>query len=714
MQLSFALLLACSWSSAQALNLREGVNPIRKIVTLLQGMQKEIEADGKKEEAAFDKFMCYCDGNSGSMADSNSKSKQMVETLTAKFASLKAEKSQMDQELKGHQDSRAAAKQDLSKAENIRNKEHEDFVATSTDQEQNINAMQRAIAALEKGMGSFLQMPAAQVSRVSNAVEASSTVDDWQKESIMALLQGKQDYAPQSGQITGMLKAMLDEMQGDNKSTKNDEFSAAKAYEELKAAKTDEVNAATAAIEQKTKRSGALAVEIVQTEDDLEDTQAEIAETESFLGDLQSQCASKKSEWAERQKTRAEEVSAISEAIRILNDDDSLDLFKKTAFVQQQGMRFLQKDSNLSVARRARHLVVSLMQTGRSNESQLAFLAAALQSKKVDFSKITGMVEGMVGVLEKEQGDDDAQKGFCDSELAKSAKDKADTEDKLASLAAAIDEMSAASATLKDEIAGLQGEIKALDKAVAEATETRKSEHAAFLQAQAENQAATQLVEAARNRLFKVYRPNMYKEEQRRELTEEERIAVSAGAPDPRDAEEAAEEAERQRSSIAGTGISSPVFAQIRAASNVVPPPPPETFGAYQKKDTKSNGVIGLMDMMVDDLKRDHTEAKHAEETAQKDYERLMSTSQKSREQMAKSITEKESADAEYMEKLENAKTDQASTTDALQKLHEFIAGLHADCDFLVENYDVRKEARTNEVEGLKNAKAVLSGASFE
>ena len=61
-------------------------------------------------------------------------------------------------------------------------------------------------------------------------------------------------------------------------------------------------------------------------------------------------------------------------------------------------------------------------------------------------------------------------------------------------------------------------------------------------------------------------------------------------------------------------------------------------------------------------------------------------------------ITEKESADAEYMEKIENAKTDQASTTDALAKLAEFIAGLHADCDFLLANFDVRKEARTNEV----------------
>merc|ERR1719240_1269315 len=205
------------------------------------------------------------------------------------------------------------------------------------------------------------------------------------------------------------------------------------------------------------------------------------------------------------------------------------------------------------------------------------------------------MIDGMVTVLSKEQEDDDAQKSFCSSELEKSA---------------------------------------------AEATEQRKSEHAAFVQAQAENQAATALVEKAKNRLFKVYRPGLYKEEARRELTEEERILVNSGQPD-------------------------------------------------------------------------HSDAEYAEETAQKDYETLMAASQKSREQMAESITEKESANAEWGEKIEVAKTEQASTTDALAKLKELIAGLHAECDFLLENYDTRKEARTNEVEGLKNAKAVLSGASF-
>merc|ERR1719324_1477496 len=517
-----------------------------------------------------------------------------------------------------------------------------------------------------------------------------------------------------SAQITGMLKAMLDEMSADAAATKKDEASSVEGYGELKAAKTAEVNAATSAIEKKTKRSGELAVEIAQTEDDLEDTKAEGAETEKFLGDLATQCKSKKDEWAERQKMRAEEVSAISEAIAILNDDDSLDLFKKTAFTQK-GMRFLQRDAQLSVTRRARHLVMALVQTGRSHESTLTFIATALKSKKVDFSKISGMIDGMVDVLSKEQGDDDAQKGFCTAELEKDASEKADTEEKLASLAASLEDMSATSATLSEEIAALQKEIKELDTAVAEATEQRKSEHATFVQMAAENQAATALVEKAKNRLFKVYRPGLYKEEARRELTEEERILVNSGQPDPRDAEEAFMNA-GGRGGIQNTGIVSPIsFAQVRVATNngVVPPPPPETFGAYQKKDGKSNGVIGLMEMMIKDLKTDHSDAEYAEETAQKDYEKLMAASQKSREQMAESITEEESANAEWGEKIETAKTDQASTTDALAKLKELIAGLHAECDFLLENYDARKEARTNEVEGLKNAKAVLSGASF-
>merc|ERR1719456_340920 len=188
--------------------------------------------------------------------------------------------------------------------------------------------MKGAIAALEKGMGSFMQMGSEMERRVERAVSQSNQVDDFQRESVLDLLQGKQT-AQSSGEITGMLKAMLEEMEGDLKSATADEASAAKAFSDLSAAKSAEIASATSAIESKTKRAGEVAVEIVQTQDDLEDTEAEVSETEAFLGDLGKQCAEKKAEWSERQKMRAEEVSAISEAIKVLNDDDALDLFKK-------------------------------------------------------------------------------------------------------------------------------------------------------------------------------------------------------------------------------------------------------------------------------------------------------------------------------------------------------------------------------------------------
>merc|ERR1719271_1091189 len=301
-----------------------------------------------------------------------------------------------------------------------------------------------AIAALEKGMG-FLQMGTSQKNTVERMVASTSQLDEYQRESVMDLLQGKQTMQS-SGEITGMLKAMLEEMEGDLASAKSDEATAVSGFEELSAAKEAEIASATSAIESKTKRAGEVAVEVVQTQDDMEDTQKEVAETQAFIGDLAKQCAEKKSAWAEIQKTRAEEISAISEAIKVLNDDDALDLFKKAVpAMVQTGMEFLQKSSKSSVALRAKGLLVSLMQTGRAHTTALSLMAASLKSKAVYFSKITEQIDGMIDVLGKEQADDDKQKVFCDEEFTKSAAEKR-------------------------EIETLSAEIKALDKVVAEAT----------------------------------------------------------------------------------------------------------------------------------------------------------------------------------------------------------------------------------------------------
>merc|ERR1719248_515535 len=128
-----------------------------------------------------------------------------------------------------------------------------------------------------------------------------------------------------------MLKAMKDEMDKDLGGAVSAEEDAQTGFEELAAAKKQEIAAASEAIESKTARSGELAVSVTTTADDIEDTTAEMKETQAFLANLGAQCAEKKKEWAERQSMRAEEVAAIGEAIKILNDDDALDLFKKSA-----------------------------------------------------------------------------------------------------------------------------------------------------------------------------------------------------------------------------------------------------------------------------------------------------------------------------------------------------------------------------------------------
>merc|ERR1719235_410262 len=577
--------------------------------------------------------------------------------LKSKLAAEKAEKSQLDQELIQHKKDREAAKGDLETATSIREKEHAEFVESTGDAKANVDALTGAIAALEKGMGkSFIQQNAKSVARLEKIVKATTSVDEYEKSEIMGLLQGKNpfgEFAAASGEILGILKALKDEMDKDLGGAVADEETAAKGFEELSAAKNDEISAASEAIESKTVRSGDLAVSVTTTADDIEDTTAEMKETEAFLANLASQCALKKKEWAARQAMRAEEISAISEAIKVLNDDDALDLFKKTLSLTQKSkdMGFIQKKSSSSNVLRAHNMVKAIMKKGSMHHTELALIELGLRSRSVDFSKIMAMVDGMIKVLGEEQKDDDNTKSYCDKEMDKTGKEMKATTDALETSEAAIEEMTDESATLADEIKRLGKEVKEMDKAVAEATEQRKEEHGEFITFQTENGAALQLIEKAKNKLFKFYRPNQYKEAPKKELTDEERILAASGRSDMI--------ATAAPDLIPGTSIAAmqtQLYAQLNEYTtddaSAAPPPPPATWDAYQKKDGKSNGVIALMDMLLKELQDGITEAENEEKTAQKDYERLMTESTASRSSMSEGITSKEVAKADLDTKI--------------------------------------------------------------
>merc|ERR1719401_2355594 len=119
------------------------------------------------------------------------------------------------------------------------------------------------------------------------------------------------------------------------------------------------------------------------------------------------------------------------------------------------------------------------------------------------------------------------------------------------------------------------------------------------------------------------------------------------------------------------------------------------------------------MDLLIKDLDKEMTIAETEEKDSQADYETLMTDSAAKRQSDSKLLTEKEGAKAETAAALEAEKEAKASTVKELESTVETIKALHSECDWLLQYADVRKEARASEVESLKKAKAVLSGADF-
>merc|ERR1719359_2240149 len=117
--------------------------------------------------------------------------------------------------------------------------------------------------------------------------------------------------------------------------------------------------------------------------------------------------------------------------------------------------------------------------------------------------------------------------------------------------------------------------------------------------------------------------------------------------------------------------------------------------------------------MLVSDLDKEMTEAETSEKDAQADYEQFMTDSAEKRSQDSKALNEKEGAKADAEEQLVAAKGSKKSEEKELLAINEFIRDLHADCDFLLQNYDLRKNARADEIDALGKAKAVLSGADY-
>jgi len=688
MKTVFAVLLGSAAATTTA------VNPIRRVVNLLTSIQEKIEAEAKSQEELFKKYMCYCENGAGDLGESIAAANAKIPQLEASIKESVASKAQLTEDLKNHKAARVEASNSMGAATELRKKEAGAFAKESGDLKTNIAALAGAIAALEKGMGGFLQTSnAASVRRIAIDADMSST----DREVLMAFLQGSTSYAPQSGQITGILKQMKDTMAKSLADCTAAEDESKASFKKLMASKAKEVVANTKAIEAKTVRSGELGVAIAEMQNDAEDTAQQKADDEKFLKDLKKNCATKKDDWATIKAQRALELTAVADTITILSQDDALELFKKTlptpSLIQMSVSSRTSAQQALALLKQSRKVLPVKM------SSSIDLIALALSGKKVNFDKVISMIDELVGVLQQEQEADNAKKELCAKQIDEAEDTAKGLANDVSDAQVAIDKLKDSAATLTNEIKGLLTGIAKLDADVEKEGATRQAEHADFQALMSSNSAAKELLGVAKNRLNKFYNPKMYIAPKAQELTKDEQIAVNLGSettatPPP-----------------LAPGV--PAFVQVRSHDQVAPGPPPESFAPFQKKAQASNGVLTLLDNLVADLDKEMQEAQVIEKDSQAEYETFVADATASRAADAKSVTDKEGAKADAEAGLQKASKLKKSKVNELMATEKVLASLHADCNWLVANFDVRKEARAGEVESLNRAKAVLSGADY-
>jgi len=641
-------------------------NAIKKVIGLLQNMQIKIDAEGRKQEELFAKFQCYCRTTKEKLDKEIANGDSKTQALVASIKELTAKLEQTQDDLARHEVDKSAALKAIGDAKALREKEAKEADQEITQSRSNIEALSKAIEAITKGMlGTFLQTPAADMLR--RFVMEKASIGDFNRQEVLAFLSGKgtDEQVPRSHEIVGVLKEMRDEMSRSLTESIEQEKASRTSFLDLIGAKQKELTVLTAQIETEMTRVGQLSVQIAGMKNDHGGSAAALLADMEYVAELKAGCSKKALECEEIKKVRAEELVAIAETIKVLSSDEAMELFRKTmpasegSLVQFKAGERARRVQALRLIRLARDLP-------GSSGPDLDLIALALSGKKVGFEKVNQMLSRMVSNLQEEQRDDDKKKVYCEGKLDE-ASDKAKAlQTRVTNSETVMDELEGSVSSLADDIKALKSGIEALDKSVVEATQQRKSENAEYKEQMATNAAAKEVLSWASKRLGKFYN-------QKEKEGSEELVQVST-----------------HRQPADGTS-------------------PPETFDGY-KKQGGGKGVMALIEHLIQALDRELADSGAAEKDSQSDYEKLMTDASAMRAKDSKSIASLENTKAAEEQELLEAKENKDDASKTLVVAKKYESSLHGECDWLLKYYDVRKQARTSEIDSLKKAASVLAG----
>lgn len=667
-------------------------NPVADVVTLLQTMQVQLQAEAEADQAIFDDVTAWCDTNVVSKETSIDDAEKHIDKLTGDIEVESATSAALAVEIAALEKQIAADTAAVTSLSELRQKQSDEYHGEDKDLLESITALKLAIDVLSKHHssavdGAFLQVPAAHLSGIAAMLQdqlrrhanlLKGTLKPSQRRAAQAFVQTlggqpdylgqtptyKQAYTATSGEIFGILNQMLEEFEADKAEGTSADSQAGEEYNNMKVEKEAQIEAGEKAFVDKKGAHAESEQKHAQAKVDLELTKANLAADETFLMSVKEKCQMTDTEWTARQETREDEMKAITKALEVLTSEEASNTFDSTYAVVPS---FLQKAASSHSARRAKAGQLLANAASQWKDAELASLAAKV---KIDaFTEVMKDIDEMVEALLKEKDDEIKERDDCIEQFHQNDLDTYDSTRDKEVTNAHISTLSSSISTLDEEILQLNAEMAAEEEAVHNASESRGEQHTDFQATATHQKASQELLELAKAHLLSYY-------------------GKDASMP------------------------TSLMQRKVMAAPAPAVAPPPEGFDDYNNNEN-SFSVISLIEELITDTEQMQTEATRAEAEAQEAYEVFVEETTASVKAKRKSVVEKTAAKSAAEAQKHYKQVDLDDINARLHGLSLTTQDTHAGCDDLITHFDDRQAARDEEVEALRQAKDILSGAEF-
>jgi len=662
LRITFAFLFTLAF--AENVDNHESKGGIEKVVKILNDMKSQLEKEAANDDEVMEKMVCWCETNdkakTKAILDNTQKEKTLtanIEEYTSMAATLKDDLAQLKIDI-------AEANKELSEATAIREKENAEFSADEKEQLTSIGGLKGAIKTLGEKIAlkqnSLLQVQSILREnlhgKTGKAALRKLGLKPNQRREVQSFLQmseGTHSGIPGSSEILGVLKQMQENFETNLKEAQTTEAEAAKAYGDLKAAKEKEIGEQTAQSDAKTAQLGDTVERLAEAKADLKDTSSTLEADSKFLADLKTRCGDMDAEFAMRSKMRQEEITAVSEALNIITEDEARDQFTKT----YEG--FIQKRKAGGRRSHAAQMVMNAAQ--KFGSPRLRVLAMQITSGDV-FAKIKVAVDNMVAQLKQENADEIKHRDFCIEELNQNEMQTDDAYDKKKELETAREDLTLFIEKYEEEVAADKAEIANMLVELKKASENRAAENKDFLMTINDQRATATILKKALEKLQSFY------------------------------AKKAA-------------------FLQQQKAQGKQAPPP--GFGGAYEKNAGATGVMMMIQGIIKEAETVEKEATAAEQEAQTAYEEFVTNTNEGVDALNRGLAEKAEAKARADSDMAANAADLKANLATLNELHDYNGELHVSCDFVLKNFEVRQTSRAREIEALQQAKAVMSGANI-